>query len=330
MTDAQASQSYETLGLPVLPAFEAAENTGTELYVDRTIDLLHSPGFEARFVTLHTAAEVAELQAARDRLDTDANQQARAAVRLIASQELGLDIATAQRLGGVWHETVMNVSRRPVDDTTSLSLKKYLFEQYRDLAALSDVFHQRVAAAEAEVELVARTKLGELSDIKAELSERRNDPSLLQAAALWANSPDSQDGRAEDGQGYNAGLIHFFEYRSAAAKRRRFRVMDEPVTVDGFITLSHRLYRELVDPVLPEPNRRAVLEDSDGNRRLYVLCPNGEFIVAFQSCGEPLPRMTSMINQVTDAYFDKVVAECLRGDDRGRLNKLGPVVSKII
>lgn len=307
---------------------EAGEQPGVGFYVERTIDLLCTPEFRARFIANQTVDENAILEAVRRSLPITANKRAKDRIKELAAERLGLDIASAGRLGREWHNTVRDISWATSEATGSLPLKDYLLGRQLILIAESEDYTSQFVTAEQSLNEAAQAFEEQLDDLLDELSARRGNADLLQAAALWANSPDSQGDRADDKRGYNAGLVHFFEYRSAKEKKRRFRDIEEPMTVDGFIAFSQRLYQELVDPPQPSANQRVVLQDSEGNRRSYVLCPNSEFIVAFQRPGETRPRMTSMINFVTEAFFNKVVDECLRGDDRGRLNKLGPVVTR--
>ena len=322
---------------PEAPDFEQFGLSPTEVLastklreqVQRTIELMCRPEFAERFAATNTKRKTRELETTRNNLRITANQQARATIRGVAAHELGLEVIEAQKLGRDWNDKVREVGR-VASDGSGLSLKDYLLNRELALVADSPEYLSQLVTADQALEKALQRANGQLNCLLEDLLARQEDPLFLRAAALWANSADSQDYKAEDGLGYNAGLIHFFEYRATREKQRRFRDLQDPVTVDGFIGFSHRLYQELVKPSQPEVNRRAVMQDSEGNRRFYVLCPNRELIVGFQSPNEALPRMTSMINSVTDAFFDKVLAECLAGGDRGRLNRLGAVVTRLV
>lgn len=309
---------------------EASGQPELQMYVDRTIDLLRAPDFSERFVAVYTGKEVAALERARDDIQVAANQQARAKVREIAAESLGIEVPAIKKPPQLWHDTLKDIGQTVLEHTEGMTLKDYWFGQFMVVVGESEEHTVKLATAQQVLECKQQTTAEQVEELLRELDERRADPELLEAAALWANSPDSQDDRGPDGQGYNAGLIHFFEYRSVLAKIRRFRDLGEPMSADGFVAFSHRLYNELMNSALSTVNQHVVLEDSDGNRRFYTLCPTGEFIVAFQRTHEALPRMTSMINPVTPGYYEQVVAECLSGDDRGRINKLNPHVRRIV
>ena len=107
-----------------------------------------------------------------------------------------------------------------------------------------------------------------LESFNEELVRRGDDPNLKAAFAVWGRSPNHAGDRGLNGHGYNAGVIHYFEYRAYPDKNTH---SPGEMSVDGFINWSNHL-SDLVNGKRPdEVQKMEKLEDSDGKQALYLL-----------------------------------------------------------
>jgi hypothetical protein len=304
----------------VAAAEVAGEHASPGYLVEETLALLVTDEFRQDFVALQTAEEIAALQACGQRLRPSANQVARQLARSMVADELGVDPEHGPRtMGSQWHAAMRDRSPSMKDDLLSSAIVDM------DVSATWQGSQQELYDA---LEFARMVQGQQLDGLLAQLAMQKCDPGFVAAANAWGNTPNRHKATGEAGQGFNGGLVHFFEYQADPEKSRRFRYMEEPLTVSGFMSLTERLMAEMTDRTAGR-NRRAVLCDTEGNMRFYVLCPNSEFIVGFQRPSEPDPRLTSLITPVVSSYFNRVVKGTLAGKDRGVLNKLGPDVQRI-
>ncbi|GIW61729.1 MAG: hypothetical protein KatS3mg089_0581 [Patescibacteria group bacterium] len=144
---------------------------------------------------------------------------------------------------------------------------------------------------------------------------------------VWGRSPDSSGDLGVNDQGYHAGVIHYFEYRADAEKNGRYKNTEGEISIDGFIKFSNRL-RSFIDNPNPQNNAEVknatIIEDEQGNRRLYVLTDKGEFIVGFENAQnqEPMRVITIIPGRNDKDYANAVNTELEGKNDRNRLNKL--------
>ena len=308
-------------------------------YLERTIQLLGSTAFADRF--LKVCIEPAQKKISK--IELAATEQAGGLtnneVRELAAQWLGMTVHLAKK--GLPHQDwilfIKEAEEKKVPGFTGdLTLKEYLRDYHIRKIRASYEYRRDILEAERESDLLRSEGEEWLKNLVPELEARSHDPELTAALEAWSTSPDSTRDRAHDHKGYNAGLLHFFEYRGAQKKRARFDLIEEPPTVDGFIAFTNRLIDILEHRYDPDiPQQVAIFEDSVGNQRTYIFLPGekGEFIVAFQKVDDTNPKFSAMFNRVTQAGFERMVESVLKGEDRGQImrlqRKIKPVYMRI-
>jgi len=313
------------------PTNELATNPEAQQSIESSLALLQNPAFQEGFVAVQTAEarEAADQIAAAAR--SEASKLARGEIEDFAAAQLGVSVEEGRQKGKEWGLAVKQAGAAVSEATGGATLQEHLAAEH--LTAIeSDPVHQ-AKATEIQQQLVdaEAAAVAEGAAMIADIESRKDDPGFLEATSVWANSPDSQGDVGENGLGYNAGVVHFFEYRGDAKKSSRFKVMDEPASVDGFIDYSGKLKADLEAVGSSTDGRQeAVLQDSEGNQRVYILKPDGELVVAFQKAGDTEPKVTSVIPRQKGKDFEKTVAASLSGHDRGKLNKLGETVQRLL
>lgn len=166
----------------------------------------------------------------------------------------------------------------------------------------------------------------QLELLREEFEARRNDPSLLLALASWGRSPDLGGDRGLDSTGYNAGVVHYFEYRLIPDKSRRY-TETEPLTIQGFIDYTDRITALIQDPRSGNPgvNRSALIEDNQGRGRLLLLTRDDQLVVAFRHSKRDIMRIISVVGNEREGRFVKRVEDELNDNPETdtRLNRLG-------
>lgn len=295
-------------------------------YLQRTIELLTRPGFMARFVELTVAPEAKELKSIQTGALQRTAEKAKQEAIEVAAFRANRDVEAIKSIEvEMWRIIYNDVKREVFPFTEGLPLQAFLTRYHREKILNSPEHLTALGLAEAALEKARHSAEERLAAVIGELQDRANEPALLAALDAWTTSPASDRDRAHDGKGYNAGLLHFFEYRGAKTKYGRFELIDEEPTVDGFIEFTNRLVAALDRRLTPGPGEQvAVFEDDEGNSRVYILLPGekGEFIVAFQYADEATPKLCAMFNKVTQQGFEKMVKSVLEGNDRGQIKRL--------
>ena len=172
-----------------------------------------------------------------------------------------------------------------------------------------------------------RSLATELVKLREDLALRREDPELLEAFDVWGRSPNAKGMKGPDEQGFNAGVVHYFEYRGASiAKARRFKTMPE-MSIQGFIDFSR-----YVDLLISDPDSRsnlsiqksAQIRDLEGQKRLLLLTWGNWLVVGFQKPGDRMRAITAGAQEKPDR-FQKIVDEEVSGtpSEDHRVNRLG-------
>jgi len=165
-----------------------------------------------------------------------------------------------------------------------------------------------------------------------ELAARRDDSNLKAAFVMWGRSPNHAGDRGVNGHGYNAGVIHYFEYRAFPDKNTH---SPGEMSVDGFIAWSKHL-NELVNGQKPEEVQKNVrLEDSSGKQALYLLTKPeiGRYmIISYVEKGET-PRIVTAIpgqnEEVMSNRFESEIKTPVLEKQAKRLNYLGDGVHEL-
>lgn len=327
-------------GLEYLHALLASE-TFTAEYILATVE---------RALNKHDAGINAQkaLKAEQDAIDADIKKRLKDKEGIV--EERALQILRAD--GTVTDTTVMDVKKRLKDlavrNAWALALtnaKQELEANGADVVSEGRIYpyhtfdaavSQEVIAAHAErlaqKEATLETLRAQLStearlhleNLKNELQTRSHDPLLLNALDVWGMSPDSQGGRGEHGQGFHAGIAHFFEYRRGADKLGRFTTKP---TLDHFIEFSNILKSVLENPN-PASNayvtKSVYITDELGQARLMSLITHGDglLVSAFQRPNEPM-RVITAVSPYAEKQFEKDVNKELHPKDFTKLNELG-------
>lgn len=294
--------------------------------------LLQNKEFVQKFVNLHTSEEQKEIDKIGQELSKEVSKYLMELKNQKALYNLGRendDINTVKKeLKKEWGQAVRNVQSVEFEDQT------YELEEGKNSNLMKELERKARTAEWEEKMQQAKTSLSEAIDrekakitaIEKELLERDEDPKLLAALNVWGRSPDSLNNRGENGKGYNAGVIHYFEYRASKSKAGRFNNEKIPFGVEGFIQ-----YSEWLQAILNNPSKdnSAISEltrftDNEGQERLIVLA-HDTLIVCFKNTGED----TRVISSIPDKKKSKKMYEkavetelSIAVDKDSRLNKL--------
>lgn len=254
--------------------------------IKETLKLFEDSGFRENFVTTHTKYEAESIKSIDGNLDEEAKSYVNSLVQQdvlkVISQEKGnpdLVIEDARRfpefgkyMGKLRNEGINGTS---VND---------LYLQRLEAMKLDEEYVSSRKEAEQNLEQAKERELNILRSIYSDLAERHNDTQLLEAFSFWGTSPDSKGYRGPDGNGFNAGLIHYFEYRANAEKNGRYKNETLNFGVDGFIEYTNRIKKE-IDNASSENSR--LFEDSEGRQRMYTLSEQGDLIISFKKVKDP-------------------------------------------
>ena len=157
-----------------------------------------------------------------------------------------------------------------------------------------------LAAAKAKLET-------SLKAFDQELAARRDDPNLKYAFDVWGRSPNHAGDRGITGHGYNAGVIHYFEYQAYKDKSGH---NTGSMSIDGFIDWSKRL-GEIVNGKRPtEVQTIRKLEDDSGKQAMYVLTKDRFLIISYiEKPGEAPKVVTAIPGQNEGVLLSRVDSE---------------------
>jgi hypothetical protein len=146
------------------------------------------------------------------------------------------------------------------------------------------------------------------------------NPQLNSALNAWGRSRNKKGEIGLEDRGFNAGVIHYFEYRTSIRKNRNRFKAEHELSVDGFISHTKE-YQSFLNNPSPAHNPQVeiarLLEDEKGNRRLYILTKDGDFIVGFQKTGQPMKILSVYLDQ-TAQKLNKTAEEALHPTERSK------------
>lgn len=299
--------------------------------VESTVALIDSDQFREGFVAVQTQQEQDQVDQIASDAQTKASKAARAEIEQYVAARLGVSVEEGKQRGKEWGDAIKEAGAEVSETTEGKTLLEYLVASQMSAIESDESYVASRQQAEEALQVARTTAEQQAVTLTEELRGAVNDPEFIAATEVWANAPDMSGETGEDGQGYNSGLIHFFQYRASAEKSGRFKVMEEPLSVEGFKAFSKRINEDLqaVGSGNSE-NQEAILQDSSGNKRIYILKPNGEMIVAFQAAGSETPRVTSVLVRQDEKSLTKNITASLQGNDKGKLNKLGEDVHRLL
>ena len=145
----------------------------------------------------------------------------------------------------------------------------------------------------AQANHALNVKLAEQKEILNSLMQELDHPApqLVEALNVWGRSRNIKGETGVAHTGFNAGIIHFFEYRSHHKKSKKRFKPEHTFSIEGFIVYTKQYEKLLKNPnpaTNPDIKISRLLEDSKGNHRLYILAQDGDFVVGFQRAGEEM------------------------------------------
>ena len=167
-----------------------------------------------------------------------------------------------------------------------------------------------------------------------EITTFQNDSNFRDAMSAWGSSPNKSMQRGEDGTGFHAGIVHYFEYRSDTQKNSRYKGETlDTVGIPSFIDFTRKM-QSMLGVLGGEPTQnsefvRAVVllgsPDSEGFRQRRIIAQSTqETIISFQDTWDDLPRIVTVIpSEPTVESFNKSVQSALNPEaEAKRLNSL--------
>jgi hypothetical protein len=191
-----------------------------QLSVERTIALLEAPEFQQGFVDVQTSSEREAVDSIIADARTAASGTARGEIEEFTAAQLGTTVEEGKRLGKEWGLALKAAGATTSETTAGKTLQEHLFDTHLAEIETTPDFQQSSSLAREALAQATITASEQATSLIQEIHTRKNDPAFVEAASVWSNSPNSSGEIGEDGQGYNAGLVHFFEYRGDTNKRK--------------------------------------------------------------------------------------------------------------
>lgn len=297
-------------------------------------NLVTSSEFRDGFVACRTKKERDELMAIEAEVTRAANAEVGRQIPIAAAGKTGIDPETAhelrrrkkigEKLSQQEAEAVDKWNTAIVLESKEVQAKKpQLVEEAKRRLREDPVIKNLNEEATSGLELAQQEASAVVEGLVDDVESRLNDPQLVEALEVWGRCPNAKGEIGSDADGFNAGVIHYFEYRAILEKSGRFR--DQKFGIDHFIEHS-RWLRSIVANPKPDHNsdvqmaRR--LRDETGQTRLFVLTKKHDWIVAFGQEDEVLPKVITVIPGQDEKTMNQAVAESLAGENTRRLNRL--------
>jgi len=308
--------------------FNNAPNPQPEHNVPPTqelIILLSDNNFRNNYVKVQTESDQQLKQQVIGEMKQKVKKQVNDEIFQIAATRLNIAVEDGPTQGDNWQQTIKEVKSEQVEGKPRW---EKLNEDYLSKALEDDEYKQKLLEADNRIAVAEKTKQGDLDALKQEVEKRKNDPTLIDALEMWGRSPNAKSDFGVDNNGYNAGIIHFFEYRSVSEKNGRYKNSTVPITIDGFIFYSN-CYKNLlqnIDPIKnPDVVASVLLTDDLGQIRMQLITSNHEGIVAFRRADEiGAPKIITIIPGQNEEVMMKSINSELDGSNKSkkRLNKL--------
>ena len=302
-----------------------SETINSDPKVEQLQKLVSSQDFEKQFLETQTKNETAQRDAVLGELKKNVDSKLKPLIEAQALQTLGVsNIDEGRKMGKKWGEALKAVQQVPieisgvetmVDMQTATNLVEDQLKDQGFLQKLSEAEEQLVNSTNSKKEILGKLRL----------EIQQPTPALMEALDTWGVSPDVKGDFGSDGKGFNAGVIHYFQYRASAEKNSRYK-QSETMDVEGFAEYSKKIKTFLENPN-PASNTEVegarVLEDENGQRRLLIVTKDKELIVAFQRAGEAMKIISVFPGQGLDK-LNKSAEEELNPDPNAkkRLNQL--------
>lgn len=215
------------------------------------------------------------------------------------------------------------------NETVQINGRDYHYNEAEEmiLKELNEKYSNQKQLAQEKIDEAKNTARKELSNLKSSLENNKNNPNFLKALDVWGMSPDSKGARGKEGQGFHAGIAHFFEYRRGKDKLGRFNTAP---TLENFVAFSNFLQNIIQNPnqeTNPIIKNAVYITDELGQSRL--MCHTEQeglemFVNAFQKPNDR-SRIITAVSPYTDKQFQKDVEKELNPSDVVKLNELGAI-----
>lgn len=304
------------------------------------INLLQNKEFQDGFIITQTQIQREQRQQIQKEVQDKTRVLVKAELDKEAAERLGTTIEEGKKRGKEWGDAIRGVGSEVIrtEKQPDGSLKNVTFlEELKERAQKqveNDPEHQTRANTADQLILEAEANQRKvLEKLIQDAEAKANDPALLEALEVWGRSPNADGNHGIDNQGYNAGIVHFFEYRSRIDKNGRYKNSDTPITIDGFINYSKEL-KGLLEDINPNTNSKietsALLKDESGQIRTHILTSTKDRIVTFRKEGEiGLPKIITIIPGQNEKSFNKAVDDEISGKSISRLNQLGKIIEVV-
>ncbi len=307
----------------------AEQEVETDPQLQQLNDLLDSPDFETQFLFTQTKGEADQKDAAVTEFRKAVDFQLKPLVEMEAAKSLNIpSIEEARKQGKKWGEAlraVQEVTLPQAQTSVSVGEARQAFE-----GILKKDFSGKIEKAEEDLKQAVEAKKQILGRLREEVKEPNRE--FAEALRTWGLSPNVKGEFGPDGKGFNAGIIHYFEYRASVEKNSRFRPEDE-LSAEGFINYTKNIKNFLDNPdpaSNPGVQTARLLEDQNGQRRLFVLTKYHELVVAFQRPHEPMRIISIFPGQGLDRLSKAVEDEQNQNTKtKTRLNKLSGEVKEL-
>jgi len=299
------------------------------------LQVVTSPDFRTGYIRTQTAQIRTELDEIPKGFEKAAGFKATEEKKRLAAERMGLPLEEAVKDARNFGSMMVEVSREQVDQTLpdGTTLQKgrgqVLFEQYLKEIKSDPQTLKRMEEAETKLKEVETRSGGELTKVIEEVRGKFADSRLIAALTSWGKAPNSAGGKGETGDGFNSGIIHYFEYRANPEKNGRYK-NHPPMSVDGFIGYTDRLMRQIENPTGDDILGARYLRDSDGQERLFLVNSRHELIIGFKRKGEDKLKIVTVIpGQDEKSLERRVKDEMAPGKNNSRLNALGESIEEV-
>jgi hypothetical protein len=324
---------------PLPPAVDLAH---ARRGVAELTQLLTSPRFRRQFIGVQMLPERELIE----RKLWTANRHICKYLHAVAAEQAALTLLREQGVAGseetaaefrlrhkdLWRETRKSLTRvrfelagREFD--LDLSQRRDFPSALRRAVTNSEpAFEEQTQALYLRLEVKRARAEQQLALLADTLGKRAEDPLVLAAMDVWGCSCNAAGDRGPQGEGFHAGVIHYFEYHAVPAKR--FRFSHEPLEafgLDGFVQYSSRMHALLMTA---DAGRLPAIKIADAEGRLRLVTQDGSlFIVGYRKPGESLRLITAYPTRplrLTDDWEHLLKRELSGEAEEYRFNKLGP------
>lgn len=287
-SSATARAGIDSPILRLYPATDSEPELSSVAGMRELSSLLLSTDFRQNFVDSHLAPSLR----AKEILERRIHDKLVFPIRMKAANERLFQPDKKQAKKLAKEITQFKLQEREFDITRPLdliTLRHTLLNENAHYRNLYDAALQRVESERNRAHRIADELIEDLTSLQ--------DPSaLLSALELWGRSRDATGDR-NDGYGYHAGVVHYFEYRTVPDKNKRF-IGNEyaECRLQNFIDISESFrpfLRNAPEEAAQQAHSYISINDNSDQRRVFIRTEK-VLLIAFQKIEQPL-RLLSFI-----------------------------------